>query len=175
MFKFDIAEISVSGLLGLAVSGLALFYALKERNKIAKVCDNLDRSIKDLCNKDVAIDITDEVVDMVVREKVGKEVGRLIPKAAEEGRKQAISSFKDAVQREINAQYNDTKSEVRRAVQEKVGHIDINAVKRQVIEDAKEEAADRFRDELDGVLDNFNDELANIKKIYASIAQKISE
>jgi hypothetical protein len=173
--KLNLNEISVTSIVGLAISGLALLFALKERKKIDIVCENLDCSVKDLCKKDINIDISEEVVNMVVQERTNNEVAKFMPKAVESGRKEATALFKDAVQREINSQYADIKSEVRRSVQEKVGHIDISGVKRQVIEDAKEEAAERFHDELDGVLEKFNDELSSVKKIYASIAQKISE
>jgi len=175
MIKFNITELSVTNIVCLAVSGLALYFSLKERNKIETVCNNLDRSVKELCKKDIDIDISKEVVDIVVQEQAKKEVSKYLPKAVEAGRKEAIALFKDAVQKEINSQYSDIKSEVKRTVQNKVGYIDISGVRRQVIEDAKEEAAKRFHDELDGVLEKFNDELSSVKKIYASIAQKISE
>lgn len=172
-FRFDLSKISPINVLCVGVSCAALLYSRWSNKRLEKVCDNLDRAVDDLVDKDLNIDISHEIVESVVERQVSAFVNSTMPTYVANARTEAVKSFKAEVQREINAQYNDIKSEVRREVADKVKHIDINDIKKQVIADAKQEAANRFHDELDDVLSKFNRQLEDVGTIYSSIADKM--
>lgn len=169
---------TIISLIGLGVATIGTVYSIASGKRLKDVCRRLDVSIDDLVNKagkDIQLDISDKAVNEAIDRLISEQVAASAPRIEAKIRSDLYSKISDEVKREVNAQYNDIKTNVVREVKEKVGHIDISDVKKQVIADAKEEAAGRFRDELDNILERFNDQLSDVKKIYSSIAKTFSD
>ena len=173
--NIDISKPSTTNVICLGIAAVGALYAFFTKKKVDKVCKRLDTTIDDLSDKDMTIDISKEIVDAAVKERVDKEVRVMVPSACRQAIKEATGVFKEEVTREINAQYNDIKGEVAREVKQKVGNIDLNDVKKQVIADARAEADKTFRNELDSELARFNSNLTSIGEIYTSIEKAFKE
>ncbi len=156
----------------LVVAGVTALVTFISRSKVERVCKTLDRTMDELSDKNLQVNVAQDIIDATVEREVKNSVARMIPKAIEIGRNSAINTFEDAVQREINEQYDSIKTDVAREVKAKVGNIDISGVKKQVIADAKEAAMEKFHGELEDVLSKFNDQLDDLSNIYSSIAKK---
>lgn len=165
----------VNGVLAAVTVGTAI-YAWCTGKEVKKVCKNLNKSVDDFRNaNDITVDIAPELINMTVENEVKEEVRREIPAVCRQAVKECKDTFKEEVKREINAQYSSIKDEVEREVKDQVGHIDINDVKKKVIQKATDEANEKFKGELQGVLDKFNKNLDDVGTIYTSIAKKFSE
>lgn len=163
------------GLIGICLGGVALLISVIASRKSTKVAKVIGKTIDDLSEKDIAADITKTLIEKAVDRNVKQQVENMLPGVATDAIKSARMAFKAVIEEEVNKQYADTKNEVKRALKERVGRIDISDVKREVVEDAKEEAEDKFRDELDNVLESFNNKLEDVGKVYTSIARKFAE
>lgn len=149
--------------------------ARKNRKKIESVCKNLNSTIDKVANEDVEIDISETIITTAVEKKVNAEVTRMAKQAAEDAKKQVTGTFYDLISREVNAQYDSIKDEVARELRTQVGRLDINDIKKQVINKAKDEAAEKFRDGLDDILNKYSDQLDDIGRIYSSFAKKFND
>ena len=171
LFGFEISESVVA----LAVSAIGLVIACASKEKSETVANALGTTVKELSSKELPVDISERVIEKAIRAKVDGTVSEMVRKAASEAEKEVTADVKDKVTREINARYEDVKSDVARELKAQVGRVDISAVKKQVVEDAKEEAMDKFKDSLDEVLEKFDGQLNNVGAIYSHIAKKMSE
>ena len=54
-------------------------------------------------------------------------------------------------------------------------NIDISDMEREIVSQAKEAVADKFDRKLDNLLEEYNENLQNVKKIYGSIAKSIAK
>lgn len=170
----NIFTMAVSGI-GLLVSGLLYLSNRRHEQSVKNVCDNLNAAFDDLKDGKVNVDISQELVDKVAEEKIEKEVSYRISAIKSEALRNARADFDDAISREINAQYADTKAEVRRALKEKADRIDISSLRRDVVQEAKAAATEKFKEDLDDVLYKYNNQLDDIGTIYTSIAKKFQE
>lgn len=174
--------------LGLAGGGLAtgisgMIFSAMSMLRMKRILKPFQLSLEELDKIDmhdvIAKKITDELVEELTKEKIEQELERKVPQYISSEVKSAMKDirkdFSDKVQREINDQYDDIKTEVREAVKSKVGAIDISDVKKQVILEAKAEAVSKFKRDLDNVLDDYNNQLEDVGKIYTSIAKKFSD
>lgn len=157
----------------IGISFVATIVAVASGRKVKRVCENLDRSIEDLCKQDVSVDISKEVVDAAVNELVKREVDKCSNAVRLQVRHEMLADLRDKVSREVNAQYADIKSDVSKEVKDQVGRIDINEIKNRVVVEAKREAADRFQSSLDEISKQYSQNLANMDKIYSAIADRI--
>lgn len=91
---------------------------------------------------------------------------------------QIISAMKKdihaEVQKEINKEYDSIKDFVLKEINVSASKIDVARVRRDVEEAAKEAALDKFDDNLDDILENFNKSLSDTSKIYSSIRDAIT-
>ena len=60
-------------------------------------------------------------------------------------------------------------------IAEAVARLDISELRTEVKKEAKEKILAKFDGDLDGILTEFNQNLANVQKIYTSIAENISK
>lgn len=159
--------------LGLSIVSLviSIVSGRKTNKKLEMISERINTSIDDLMNSEIEVDISDSIINTAVKKKTEEEVGKMANAACSEAKKRVASEFHDIIEREVNAQYDSVKNEVAAEIKRQVGRIDINEVKKQVVRQAKEEAMEKFHEELDGVLDKYNDQLADVGKIYTSIAK----
>ena len=63
---------------------------------------------------------------------------------------------------------------VTREIEKQIKEINIDSVKDEVVEKAKEAASEKFNDSLDDVLNEFKERLNSITKVYKSIEDTFS-
>ena len=166
----------VSDIFCVGVSICSAAYAYLSGKRLKKVCEKLDKAVDDIAESDmVEVDISEALVNEALKVEVEKEAQYVVSRAAKETSNEIAKSFKSQIETEINKQYDDIKGEVTRQVKDRVGRIDLSDVKKRVIADATAEAAEKFHDELENVLEKFNNNLESVGKIYTSIEKKFSD
>lgn len=162
---FDIAI----GVVGLAASVFGVGYAIGQRKKLNDISEKIDRSVKEL-SSNIDVDISETVVNRAVTKAIERETELAANRATTNVVNAIESDISSQVRKAVNETYQDIKKSVVEETAKKVEKIDISALKKEVVEKAKEAAADKFDDSLDEVLSDFKDNLGNVTKIYQSIA-----
>ena len=166
----------VLGVVSVGIATVGAIYSIVSGKRYKQLCEKFDTCIDDLCERDdLKIDISERIINEAIDKAVDKQVKITVPEVENNVRAELMTKVSSEVKKEVNASYESIKSNVAREIKQQVGNIDISEVKKQVVADAKEEAAGRFRDELDGILNRFNDQLSDVKKIYSSIAKSFSD
>ena len=159
---FDIAI----GVVGLAASVFGIGYAFGQRKKLNDISEKINKSVDEL-SANIDVDIKAAVV-------VTKAIERETNLAASRATTNVMNAIESDISSQVRKAVNDTYQDIRKSVVEetakKVEKIDISALKKEVVEKAKEAAADKFDDSLDSVLEEFKDSLGNVSRIYQSIA-----
>ena len=75
----------------------------------------------------------------------------------------------------VDKEYDNLKDTVLKEITSSASKIDVSRVRRDVEEAAKEAALEKFDDNLDDILDKFNNNLLNTAKIYSSIRNAITK
>ena len=159
---------------GICVLGLVgVGYAVGVRSRMKSVCDKLDITIDRLAN-DTDIDIPDKIIDQAVQRAVERESYNAVKRATDEVTcdiKREIESRVVAVKQ----QYDIISDGVTDQIAKNVAKIDESRLKKEVVQKAKEQIAEKFDDKLDGLLEEFNGNLQNVGRIYKSIAKSFSK
>ena len=159
----------LGGLVFIGATG-CVAYMLHAGYKMHKVANRLDKTIDDLaCNVDIPID--EKIIREVVETAAYREASQFSKSAAEKVKKDVQHDIFQKVCNAVNSAYSDVKSIVEKELRRKVGTIDISEIRKEIIEQAKNRATEKFEEELDDILDGFNENLENVTKIYSSIAQ----
>lgn len=158
----------------LAVGLVGIGYGVGSRKKLNDICNRIDTTIKDI-SKDVEVTISDKIVEQAVNMAVEKEVKSAVNRATNRIIDDIESDIKKEVKTAVNSSYNNIKESVKDQVQKQVSRIDIDDLKRDVTAKAKEEALEKLQDNLDDILNKFNEELCNVSKIYKSISNAITK
>ena len=83
--------------------------------------------------------------------------------------------IRSEVEKSVHSSVNDIKSSVKTEIERQVKNIDISDMEREIVSQAKEAVADKFDRKLDDLLEEYNENLQNVKKIYGSIAKSIAK
>ena len=79
------------------------------------------------------------------------------------------------VQSSVRNAYGDVVEEVRKELENQIGEVNIERARREVVEKAKERAAEKFESDLTDILQKYNNDLRNVSRIYSSIAGSIGQ
>lgn len=159
--------IGLAGLVGIG-------YAIGTRTKMAKIAARLDRSIDDLANC-TEIDIPETLINKAVEKAAKDEARRAVEAATKEVVERVKNDIHSKVQQEVEKEYNTIKDSVLKEITVSASKIDAYRVRRDVEEAAKKAALDKFDDNLDDILEKFNENLSNTSKIYSSIREAITK
>lgn len=157
----------VAGLVGIG-------YAIGTHTKLAKVSERLDRSINDIADN-MEFDIPEELISKAVDEAVNTEARKAVSRATNETISELKRDVRSEVQRAIDKEYDNLKDTVLKEITVQASKIDVGRVRRSVEEAAEQAALDKFDDNLDDILEKFNDNLTNTSKIYSSIRDAITK
>ena len=159
----------------LGIAGLVgVGYAIGAHTKLAKVSDRLDKSIDDIADN-MEFDIPEELINKAVDKAVKIEAKKAVDRATNEAISELKRDIRSDVQNAINNEYGNLKDTVLKEITCSASKIDVNRVRRDVEEAAKEAALEKFDDNLDDILGKFNDNLSNTAKIYSSIRNAITK
>lgn len=157
------------GAAGWIVGLIGVGYAVGTRSKMAKISDTLNCSINDLANR-TEIDIPEEMINRAVEKAVAVEAKRAVVKATDEALKEVKRDIHKQVSDAVESEYSNIKESVLKELTYEAAKIDAKRVRADVEKAAKEQALEKFDDNLDDILEKFNDDLENVSKIYKSIA-----
>lgn len=158
------------GIVGLVGIG----YAIGTHTKLAKVSERLDRSINDIADN-MEFDIPEELISKAVDEAVNTEARKAVNRVTNETISELKRDVRSEVQRAIDKEYNNLKDTVLKEITVQASKIDVSRVRRSVEEAAEQAALDKFDDNLDDILEKFNDNLTNTSKIYSSIRETLAK
>lgn len=169
MSKFD----GVLGVVGIAAGLVGVGYGICMHSKMAKVSENLDRSLDELAEK-MPVDIPEGMVARAVEKAVNSQIKETVTKATDS----IISDVKLDVRKKVNdaveSEYANIKSTVLTELTNEAAKIDAKRVRADVEKAAKEHALEKFDSNLDDILENFNEQLKSTSKIYTSIADTMT-
>ncbi len=156
-------------ILGLAGIGVGLYASWRAE----KACRTINRSV-DEAAKGIDVNVREDLV----RAAIDRAVERESERAVREASKKAISRIEEQIHAEVAKSvrdaYQDTKKSVASELRRQAANVDIRELKDEVVEEAKEAISEKFDSKLDDILEDFNDRLGNVGKIYQSIADAMS-
>lgn len=157
------------------VAGLvSIGYAIGTHTKMARISERLDRSINDLADN-MEIDIPEKLIDKAVEEAAKNEARRAVETATRDVMSQVKNDIHTKVQREVDKEYDSIKDSVLKEITVSASKIDASKVRKDIEEAAKKAALGKFDDNLDDILEKFNNDLENTSKIYGSIREAITK
>lgn len=139
-------------------------------SKIDKLSSMIDVAVDDLSSK-TQVNISDAVLDLAVQKAVDREVGYISNRITRD----LNLEIRTQVKHTVNASSSDIKNSVSAEIASQVKNIDISDMEREVVNKAKDAVAEKFDRKLDSLLDDFNDNLNNVRKIYSSIEKSIAK
>ena len=145
-------------------------YAGYLHSKIDKLSSMIDVAVDDLSSK-TQVNISDAVLDLAVQKAVDREVGYISNRITRD----LNLEIRTQVKHTVNASSSDIKNSVSAEIASQVKNIDISDMEREVVNKAKDAVAEKFDRKLDSLLDDFNDNLNNVRKIYSSIEKSIAK
>ena len=158
--------------LALGVSFGALATACYGAFKMVKAARTLNAKIDDL-SSGIDIDIPDAVVSAAVEKAIDRMAGKAAADARDDVRREFSSEIRSEVKSAVSKEKEALRSEIKDEIKKHIGYIDISDVKDEVIKDAKLEVSDRLSRELDGIKEEYNKHLNDVKDIYSSIAKSM--
>ena len=165
MNKYD----NFIGMVGIAIGLVGVGYAFGTHSKMAKISDNLDRSIDDLASR-TPVDIPDDMIKRAVEKAVAYEVKQAVSKATDVIAVDVKRDMHKQISDAIEGEYSNIKDQVLEELVTEASKIDAKRVRADVEKAAKEIALEKFNDNLDDILDDYKSNLNNVTKIYKSFA-----
>lgn len=145
--------------------GFGIYKQKKLEEAITKISD------------DISVNLDDALVREMAERAIKKECAWRMDSAADRAIAGVQAEITKQVREAVNKEYTDIRASVKKEVEKQVGNINISAVRKEVIEEAKNTAAEKFKDDLDSViestLEKYNANLNQIKTIYESIANTL--
>lgn len=157
----------------LAVGCIGIGYGLKCRKEMNELAEKIDKSIDEI-EKGTVIDVSEDIVEKAVNDAVAKKTTDAVNKCVSRIIVDVEKDLHGQVKNAVTKKYESMESSVTREIEKQIKEIDIDGVKDEVIEKAKEAASEKFNDSLDDVLNEFKERLNSITKVYKSIEETFS-
>lgn len=162
-------------LLGISVGVLATAaYTRYIHVKLDKISTEVNSAV-DKLSKNISVDVPDSIIDRAVNRAVEREVGKAIKTISQEVVSDMRSTINKEVKMNVDSSYVSVKASVIEEVSRQVANIDMGKLKAEVKEKAKELVIEKFDGNLNSLLDDFNNSLSNVSKIYSSIADSMTK
>lgn len=151
----------------IAATGAFSIYLWK---KIETIENTVGVAIDKVTDKTV-VNISDAIIETAVQRAVNRELQSVINSV----NRRLYADITREVRESVDTSYSEIKSAVSDEVAKQVKNIDIRNIEREAVAKAKDAIAEKFDNKLDGLLEEFNDNLTNVSKIYSSIAKTMSD
>ena len=162
------------GMTGLVIGGAAICFSIAQSIRLTKISrfvrDGVERTASNI-DVNVSDSIIAEAVDIAVRREVDRSTRRVAADVTAELR----TEIKNKVRIAVSDAFASVKGSVSDETKRQVAKLDISELRTEVKEEAKEKILAKFDGDLDDILTEFNQNLANVQKIYTSIAENISK
>lgn len=160
---------NIVGLVGLVVGLVGIGYAAGTHSKMAKISENLNRSIDELVSN-TPFDIPNDMIERSVERTVANQIKQAVSKATDA----VVGDVKRDVHKQIvdavNSEYGNVKDTVLEELVSEASKIDAKRVREDVEKAAKDLALKKFDDNLDSILTDYKNNLNNVTRIYKSFA-----
>lgn len=163
----------IVGMVGIAAGLIGVGYAMGAHSKMVKISENLDRSIDELASN-TPVDIPNDMIERAVEKAVAYEVKQAVYKTTDRIIVDVKRDIHKQVSDAVESEYSNIKGIVLEELTNEAAKIDAKRVRADVEKAAKAHALEKFDDNLDDILENFNDQLKNTSKIYTSIADNMT-
>lgn len=140
-------------------------YAIGVHCKMNALAKKLDSKIDRLAD-DAAIQIPDYIIKDAVDKAVVNRTDYAIQRATNAAITDIHAETARQVKSAINKEYVTLQGSVKKEIKDQLGRIDISDLREEVKDEAKNQLAESMED----ILEDFNDNLKNVKKIYGSIS-----
>lgn len=162
------------GLAGICIGFIGVGYAFGARKKLNDISDMLDKSIDEL-SESTEVEIPDCMIERAVEQAVNREARDAVRKSTDKVVTDIEATIKSEVSSAVASERAKIEESVKKEIEKKVANIDISSLRRDVVKEAKEAAAEKLDDSMEEILEKFNDELHSISKIYKSIEKAITK
>lgn len=162
------------GIAGVLAGVAAIGYAAHIQSKFNRLIDKFNIAVNETSEK-IPVSVSDEIIEQAVTEAVDREVKKLVVRAIRDVEDAVVRDIRYQVKTAVMDSYTDVRSSVSTEVARQVANLDIKRLKDEVAEKAKAMVVEKFGDNLDGLLQDFNQQLANVSKIYASISDSMTK
>ena len=170
---YDLGSVII-GVVGAIVGLTGIGYAVGTHSKLSRVSEKLDQAIDDLADR-TEIDISESIINQAVKEAVANAADKAVKKATDDATKELKHDIHHRVSEAIKDEYDTLNKDVLKRITEESSKIDVNRVRRTIEDAAKKAALEKFDDNLDDILERFNENLNNTSKIYTSISQALTK
>lgn len=169
MNKYD----GVVGVVGIAAGLIGIGFAWGTHTKMAKISEKLDRSIEELAGE-IPVDIPNDMVERAVEKAVAYEVKQTVAKTTDKILVDVKQDMHKQISDAVESEYSNIKDAVLEELVNAASKIDVKRVRADVEKAAKEMALEKFDDNLDTILKDFNKQLQTTSTIYTSIADTMT-
>lgn len=138
-------------------------------SKINELSSMVQVAVDDLAAQ-TEITISDDILDRAVQKAVDREVSYISTRIVRD----LNSEIRSEVKKSVDLSSVTIKSLASKEIERQVRNIDISDMEKEVVDRAKDAIAEKFDKKLDGILDDFNDQLQSVQKIYSSIAKSMA-
>lgn len=167
--KFD----GIVGVVGIAFGLLGIGYAVGTHSKMAKIGENLDRSIDELASK-TPVDIPDDMIKRAVEKAVASEVKHAVAKVAGDVTTEIKRDIHKQVGEAVEGEYAKIKDAVLDELVTEASKIDAKRVRADIERAAKARALEKFDDNLDDITEEYKGYLESVSKIGKTFADAVT-
>lgn len=153
-----------------AVAGVSTIFSAYLLIRLRRVENSVDLTVNNLADK-TPIDVSDAVVEKAIQRAVDRELTSVVNTV----NRRLYDEIRREVRESVKSSYSDLKSSVANEIARQVKNVDIREIEKEAVTKAKEAIAEKFDNRLDGLLEDFNENLTNVSKIYSSIAKTMSD
>lgn len=150
-----------------------IIYAIKVTVELNKVSDKLDRAVDNLVDTK-EIDIPKDMINRSIERAVDREVRAEVSATCKQAVKDVERDIRKEIRENVDEEFKKQKGEVAKELKRQINDLDITEIRKEVVREAKNTAAEKFKHDLDDILDKHNDELESVTRVYTSIADKLS-
>lgn len=161
------------GVAALLIGVIAVGYSWDSRRKITQMYDLIENSVDEI-SRTVHVEAPQSVVDIAIDRAVNREVSNVIRSLYRETESKIRLDLQKEVKDSITKSFPSIQNSVFQEIQKQVSLIDISDLKTEIKDEAKERVISKFDGDLDSLLDDFNQNLKNVSKIYNSIADSMT-
>lgn len=167
--KFD----GIVGLVGITIGLVGLGYAFGTHSKMAKISENLDRSIDDLASR-TPVDIPNGMIEKAVEKAVAYEVKQAVVKVTDGVTAEIKRDIHKQVGDAVEGEYAKIKDDVLEELVTAASNIDTKRVRSDIERAAKARALEKFDDNLDAITDEYKGYLESVSKIGKTFADAVT-
>lgn len=150
-----------------AVAAGVIASIVYSNNRARKTEERFLRAVDDAAEKlsgEIEVDIPEDMVNRALQIAIVRDSEKFVKQAVTAIQKETTNNLETEIKTEVNKAYSDVKSQIREKLNAAVGKVDISEVRKEVVADAKYEAAKRLRSDMDDILNDYKKSVEKAKE-----------